>query len=376
MKILIKNGLVLDGECRKLEEKDVLILDGTIVGTGNFDPTDADVVIDASGKTVLPGLIDIHIHGAFGVGFGAEGDFDSMRIRLAREGITAVAPTVSTRPAPMTVAAAKHIIEEKRKNVGARLERLHLEGPFLSPHRMGAMPYPALPCTVENFESILSPVEGEVGIMTVAPEEEGAPQLVRMGVARGIHMSLGHTVSDHASAMAAIEAGARGSTHTFNAMKPYDHRDTGVLGAVLTDDRVFCEMICDFVHLAPETVKLILRAKGGDRVVIIDDAGPITGVPDGVYPSDGRVITVKDRVARNEAGRLSCSCYTMADGARNLLKLGVSVPDIFRMGAYNPAVVLGIDGVAGSIAVGKRADILICDGGLNVERVMINGVTV
>ena len=372
MKTLIKNGLVLDGECRRLERADVLICDGRIAEVGDVTGG-ADCVIDASGKTVLPGLIDIHIHGAFGCSVASGESLDGMRLRMAKEGITALAPTVSTRPVEMTVEAERHIIAEKKKNVGARLEKIHLEGPFLSPRKMGAMPHPALPCTMENFEKIVDAFAGEVGIITLAPEEEGEIRLVREGAKRGIHTSMGHTVSDLDTAKAAIDAGARGATHTFNAMKPYDHRDVGVLGAVLTDDRVFCEAICDFVHLAPETVKLILRMKGVDRVCIIDDAGPITGVPDGVYDFDGRTVTVKDKVARNTEGRLACSCYTMADGARNLLSIGVSIADIFRMGSYNPALVLGIEKDAGSIAVGKRADILICDGELNVEKVFIDG---
>ena len=373
MKTIIKNGFVLDGECRKLEKNDVLILDGKIADIGDLAGIAADEIIDASGKTVLPGLIDIHTHGAFGEGFGNGRSLDDMRIRLAREGITAVAPTVSTRPAQMTVEAEKHIMSEKRKNIGARLEKIHLEGPFLSPRRMGAMPYPALECTMDNFKSIVDGFEDDIGVITIAPEEDGAIELIREGVRRGIHISLGHTVSDYETAKAAIDAGARGATHTFNAMKPYDHRDTGVLGAVLTDDRVYCEAICDFVHLAPETVRLILRVKGVDRTVLIDDAGPITGVPDGVYVFDGRRSTVKNRVARNDEGRLASSCYTMADGARNLLGIGISVADIFRMGSYNPATVLGIEREAGSVAVGKRADILICDGSLNMETVLING---
>ena len=375
MKTIIKNGLVLDGECRRLERVDVLICDGRIAEIGEIT-VEADSVIDAAEKLVLPGLVDMHIHGAFGCSLASMESFDGMRLRMAKEGITAIAPTVSTRPVDMTVESERHIIEEKKKNVGARLEKIHLEGPFLSPSKMGAMPHPALPCTMENFEGIVDAFPGEIGIITLAPEEEGAIELVREGVRRGIHVSMGHTVSELDTAKAAIEAGARGATHTFNAMKPYDHRDVGVLGAVLTDDRVFCEAICDFVHLAPETVKLILRMKGVDRVCIIDDAGPITGVPDGVYDFDGRTVTVKDKVARNSAGRLACSCYTMADGARNLLSIGVSVADIFRMGSYNPALVLGIEKDAGSIAVGKRADILICDGALNVERVLIDGKTI
>ena len=372
MRILIKGGAVLDGECREFYKSDVLIDGGIIKEIGKISDTSADKTIVADGKCVIPGFIDIHTHGSFGVDFSQSVSFDDVRTALAREGITSVSPTISTRPKDMTVSAINHLVSESKKRVGATLEKIHLEGPFLSPEKMGAMEFSSLECTAENFDSIVMNNAAHIGIVTIAPELEGAVECIRRASACGIRMSLGHTVADYEQAIRAIDAGATGATHTFNAMRPYEHRETGVLGAVLTDDRVMCEMICDFVHLAPETVKLIIRAKGIDRVALIDDAAMITGMPDGVYFTNKR-ITVKNRVARNDRGRLASSCYTMTDGARNLLKLGISLADVSRMGAYNPAVALGIENITGSVMVGKRADVIVTDDKLAISSVISAG---
>ena len=373
MKTLIKNGLILDSACRSFS-KETLLIDGeTIAEVGEMSTVSYDRVIDAEGLYVIPGFIDVHAHGAFGVNFDRGIDFGEIRMWFARQGITTVSPTIATYPVDELVPIMEHALSEAKKKIGSSLAGLHLEGPFISSQKKGAMPHPPIPYERESFEKILEAAKGNLAIMTAAPEIDGGFDLIRYGAERGVWMSLGHTVADCACAKAAIEAGARGATHTFNAMRAYDHRDPGVLGAVLTDDRVFCEMICDFVHLAPETVKLILCAKGAERVILIDDAASITGVPDGVYDVNGMAVTVKDGVARNPEGRLASSCLSMVDGARNLLGLGVSLADVCLMGAYNPAHVLGLDSMTGSLSPGLRADILVCDAKLNIHTVLAAG---
>lgn len=370
MKTLIENGYVMDAECRRLERRSVCIEDDIIVP---YDGGTCDSVIDAAGQYVLPGWIDIHLHGAFGVNFAKEGCFDEARLWLAREGVTTVAPTVSTRPMDETLAAIRHILTQRKRRVGASFEGIHLEGPFISPDKLGAMNPPDIARTVENLDIMLDAGEGQVRIVALAPELDGALALIRRGVARGVQMSLGHTLATYVEAMAAIEAGASFATHTFNAMRAYDHREPGVLGAVLTEDRVTCEMIADMVHLAPATAKLILRVKGADRVILISDGSMISGLPDGDYDMDGRIRYVRDGVSRNANGNLASSTVSMAQGARNLRRLGVSIEEISRMGALNPARALGIDSFTGSIGDGQRADVLVCDGTLNCTAVFAAG---
>jgi N-acetylglucosamine-6-phosphate deacetylase len=373
VKTLIKNGRLLDPACRSFSKGALLIEGETIVEVGHVSARSYDRVIDAEGLYVLPGFIDVHAHGAFGANFDLNIDFGEVRTWFARQGITTVSPTLASYPVDKLAPIMAHVFDEAQKKIGASLAGLHLEGPFISPQKRGAMPYPPIPFERSTFEKILQAAKGNLAIMTVAPEIDGAEDLIRLGAEHGVWMSLGHTVASCAEAQAAIEAGARGATHTFNAMRAYDHREPGVLGAVLTDDRVWCEMICDFVHLAPETVQLILRAKGAERVILIDDAASITGVPDGVYDVCGMAVTVKDGVARNPEGRLASSCLSMADGARNLLTLGVSLAEVCRMGAYNPAHVLGLDGITGSLSPGLRADVLVCDARLNLHTVLAAG---
>ena len=209
--------------------------------------------------------------------------------------------------------------------------------------------------------------------MTIAPERENALDVIREGVRKGVKMSLGHTMATYEQSMMAIQAGARHATHTFNAMRSYNHREPGVLGAVLTAPSVDCEVICDFVHLAPATIKLISLAKGVEKMILISDAVGITGMPNGEYVFDGQTRVVKDGVSRTLDGTIAGSCFTMADGAKNLIKLGFTLCDVARVGALNPAKAAGIDNEVGTLEVGKRADIILCDKDANIECVMLKG---
>lgn len=192
-------------------------------------------------------------------------------------------------------------------------------------------------------------------------------------IRRGVRMSLGHTMATYDEAMAEIRAGANHATHVFNAMRSYNHREPGVLGAVLTEPSVMCETICDMIHLAPATVKLVYSAKGLDGMILISDSVRITGLPNGEYEVNGSIRIVKDGVSRTRTGTIAGSCFTMDDGARRLIELGFSLENIARIGALNPARAVGLDNEIGTIEVGKRADIIICDDKMNVERVILRG---
>lgn len=374
MTTVIKNGIVIKPDCSGFENKDLFIRDGYITDAICENP---DTVIDAKGDYILPGLIDIHTHGVYGVSFQNSEDFEKALAFTASQGITTILPTISTRPHDWMLREIENVKKQKAKNIfGSRIGGIHLEGPFISEKKRGAMMMPTTPCTVETFAELVEAADGLVRVMTLAPERENAIDVIKEGVKRGIRMSLGHTQADYDTAMCAIKAGATGATHVFNAMGQYEHRAPGVLGAVLTEKSVTCEAICDMHHLSPATVKLVFLCKGTDGVILVSDSGRFAGLGDGEYTVNGKTSIIKDGVSRNENGVINASTVIMAESARRLVSLGFSLCDIARIGALNPARAIGLDDQIGSLSCGKRADIIFCDESFNVKRVLVGGQNV
>ena len=230
----------------------------------------------------------------------------------------------------------------------------------------------------ENFElkkldKMIEAGDGMLKLITIAPDNEGSIEFIRYAVERGLTVSMGHTDADFETAQAAIDAGATQLTHTFNAMRPLNHREPGVLGAALTDNRVKCEAICDYIHLHPATVKLIYAAKGADRINMISDSGTAAGITVSEFEVDGVKRYVKDGVVRLADGTIAGSARTVLDGVKNLVSSGIPLRDVSKMASLNPAKTLGMDDTIGSIAVGKLADLVVLDNALNVEYTFING---
>lgn len=373
----IKNGLVLRGESNCFEPTDINVSEGKIDSFGAGEGLADAEVFDAEGLYVIPGFIDTHNHGCVGVEFAAEDeDFEKARVWLAGQGITGVAPTVRAMPVESTVAAEKNILREAGKaSRGAKILGIHLEGPFVSHSRTGAMCPPDMACEPEALRRMAEGAEGMLKIMTLAPERENAAEVIKTAGALGVKISLGHSDAAYETAKAAIDAGASRATHTFNAMRPLYHRETGILGAVLTDDRVCCEMICDFVHLDEAAMRIVYRMKGAGNITIISDSGFMTGLGDGEFRVGDyeQVRVVKDGVCRTEGGCIAGSCVSMLVGARNLLRMGIPLEEVSVMGSLNPAKALGAEDRVGSLAVGKAADMIVCDKELNIKAVFVDG---
>ena len=286
----------------------VAVRDGVIAGIGQPDGTGLQK-IDATGMTLIPGLIDTHFHGALGNCFGRTGSEGIREVAAfeAGQGVTAIIPAVSATTDENVFDTLQSIREVMASGSGgARVEGVHLEGPFLSAEYRGGQWLKYLqPPTVKKLRAFWEASGGCIRILTLAPECGDGLSVVREAASLGIAVALGHTGADYDTAKAAIDCGATIATHTFNGMVGLHHRAPGVLGAVLTDDRVSCEIIADFVHLHPATVDLICRAKGMDRVHLVSDSMYATGLPDGVYASQAETYYVKNGESRTRDGALA-----------------------------------------------------------------------
>ena len=377
MTYLLQGGQILT-EKLGLIGGDLLIQDGIIAAIGENLPGDGEIV-NAAGCFIVPGLVDTHNHGFLGTEFAsADEEFDNGTAELAKRGITTVVPTVRCLPMDRLLAAIENIKKETaRKPKGAKLAGINLEGPFLSPARIGSMvPENLAKPGKEALTELLAACEGLLRSVTVAPELPGVLPLIEDILFAGANPSLGHSNATYAEAKAAADAGANLVTHLFNAMRPFTHRDPGLLGEALTDDRLDCELICDFVHNDPAAVDLAIRAKGIERIVMVSDTGRMAGLGDGEYIIEGRKRIVQGKLCRTEEGVIAGSVCSLFDGFRNLLLRGYPLADVSRMASLNPARKIGVDRLTGSIAVGKAADLLLLDGRFDLKETWVDGVRV
>ena len=327
--------------------------------------------LDFPGATLAPAFVDVHIHGAAGhdvmeatpEALKAVGGF------LATRGTGSYLATTVTAPLDTTLRAveglarliAKPVLLETGK-AGAKLVGIHLEGPFLSPKKCGVQPVEhMLAPDIQVFDRLFEAAEGRVRLMTLAPEMPGAVELTRHATGRGVRVSVGHSNATAAETRAAVEAGATSATHTFNAMRPLDHREPGILGVVLTTGSVYAELICDGIHTAPEIVRLWFSAKGPERGILVTDAMSATGMPNGEYTLGGFAVHVADGRA-TARGVLAGSVLTLDRALKNFVEFtGAPIEQALRLLTSNPAAMTGLGDGAGSVVVGGPADLVAVD---------------
>jgi N-acetylglucosamine-6-phosphate deacetylase len=346
-----------------------------------------DLVNDGLTDAILaPGFVDIHMHGGAGLDVMQAGLADLPRLNkfLTTHGVTGYFPTTVAAPLDQTyrslerladaIEAAQGSLPSDGDAVQARPLGIHLEGPFLSHKRRGVHPpeYLVEP-TLEVFERLWQAARGHVSMMTIAPELPGALEVIAEAARRKVCVSIGHSDAVLEAARAGVRAGARHATHTFNAMRPLDHRDPGILGEVLTDNGLTADIIVDGIHVAPEVVQIFLRALGLDRSVLITDATAAAGMPDGIYQLGPIQVEVKDGKCTKD-GNLAGSVLTMDRAVRNVTRFaGWTLQEAVRAATLNPSRAAGLTRGHGVLAPGAEANIVALSPDGEVRKTIVRG---
>lgn len=334
---------------------------------------------DFPDAVLAPGFIDIHIHGGSGhdVMEADRSALVAIEGGMLKHGVTSYLATTVTAPLTGTLRSLEHLgksIRARTDHSGSALLGIHLEGPFISHAKRGVHPPEnLLPPSSDLLRRLHEASGGAVRMMTIAPELEGSLETIAEAARLGIQSSLGHSNATFAEANAGIEAGARHATHTFNAMRPLDHREPGIVGAVLSDDRLTADLIADGLHLAPSVIKLFISAKGTERAILITDAISATGMPDGKYKLGNFEVVVKgDRCDLD--GKLAGSVLTLDRAVRNVMRyVPLTLQQSVRLATLNPARLLGITEARGMLAPGRIADVVVLSAEGHVVRTMAAG---
>lgn len=367
--ILTENGIVRTN----------LLIEGSHIAEIGGAECDGMIQLD-EGKLVVPGFIDRHIHGAggFDVMDGTAAALDGMARSLAGEGVTAFLATTTTQ-SESSLKTALHAVNaycEKAPDSGAMLLGVHLEGPFITERFAGAQltEYIAEP-DEKQFLSYQQASGGRIRLVSMAVETEKHLRLVSALVGQGVAVSVGHTNATFDEVERAMKAGASGITHTFNAQRPFTHREAGTAGAALLLDGLYCEAICDGVHLTENAVRLLYRCKPKDKMVLISDALRAKGLQTERYVElGGQETIIKDGAARLPDGTLSGSILKMNEAVRNAKRfLGVPLSEAVRLATENAAKSLSVFDEMGSIAPGKAANLAVVDDDVNVYMTVRDG---
>lgn len=357
---IIMNNSILKGYTILFDEKIAAVRED-----GSLNRSEFEEVIDAEGRYLSPGFIDLHIHGCLGSDTmdDDDGSIPNISKGITAAGVTSFLPTTMTMKQSAIELTIGRIRRLMGHEPGASILGCHLEGPFISEEYKGAQDgrYIRRPefKSIEDFLDVIR-------IVTLAPEEAGAGEFIESCARHGIIAAIGHTRASYEQAMEAIRKGASHITHTFNAMTPLHHRKPGVVGAAM-DSSASCELIADNIHVEPAVQRILLKVKGIEGIVLVTDAMRACLLDEGEYELGGQKVLVKGEEARLASGNLAGSMLTMNKALRNFrANTGISLVEAVRTVTVNPARILGIDGRKGSICEGKDADLVMFDEEFNI----------
>lgn len=375
-------GMVYTKDCVFLPGE-IIIEDGLIAKALQCE-TD-ELALEEQARYLIPGLVDVHFHGAAGYDF-CDGTKEAL-LAIAeyenKHGITTICPATMTLPVAeleriLTTAvewkAEQNIMTDAASKIHSQsLRGIHLEGPFIAKEKKGAQKEEhIISVDKEILNGLQDKADGLIKLVTIAPETEGAMECIR-DLKDEFHFSIGHTVADYETVCKAFEAGADHVTHLYNAMKPSNHREPSVAEAAADDSNVFVELICDGIHLHPSVVRNAFRIYGDDRVVLISDSMRATGMTDGEYTLGGQKVAVKGVLATLEDGTIAGSVTNLYECLKKAISMGIPKEVAIKAATINPARSIGVDKEVGSIEVGKRADILVVNEELVLEKVTLGG---
>lgn len=354
-----------------------LVIEGSTIAAivpADMAPPD-ETIVDARGLWVVPGFIDVHVHGGDGYDTmdATPQAIHGMARFFARHGVTGYYPTTMSAPPEAIARAIENVAATPQPEDGAQHLGVHVEGPFLSKDFPGAQ--------LADVLRLADPAEyagwfesGVVRLITLAPELPGGLDLIDAGVQRGIEFAIGHSGASYEQVITAADHGARQATHTFNGMLGLHHRNPGTLGGVLTEDRIFAQIISDGVHTHPAMVKLLVRAKGTGRVLLITDAIRAAGLPDGDYELGDQPVTVRNGICRIASGSLAGSTATMDGVLRNVMRFArLTLPEAIPMAAAVPAAAMNLAGKKGALQPGADADVVLLDDEAQVHVTIVCG---
>ena len=377
-----------------------MLLKNAVVYNEDFDPVRADVRVegdhirevgqvsqsvgddepelDLTGCTVMPGMIDIHIHGCAGsdVCDATPEALAAVSACLLQRGVTSFCPTSMTLPPAELARVFANVAAMRGKEEGAYIQGIHMEGPYIALSKKGAQNGAYVrPPDPEEFRRLYDGCGGLIRLVDVAPEVEGAREFIRQ-VSEYCTVSIAHTDADYDETVDAIEGGARHATHLYNAMNGLSHRAPGVVGAVFDRAReagMHAELICDGFHVHPAALRVAFRLLGENGSIIVSDSMRAAGHVDGEYDLGGQTVTVRDGKCLLADGTIAASTANLFDEFKNVLRFGVPMRQAVKSVTINPARAIRVDRETGSIAPGKRADLLVLDEEMNIRLVMVKG---
>lgn len=378
MRKWIRGGIIITPE-RKLPHHTVVVEGEKILAIEpeGVWPSPWDEVIDAQGLLVTPGMIDLHIHGVDGVDTldATEEALQKMASFLSRHGVTAFLPT-TVAASPISISKSIQAVKNSRwMKDGAECLGIHLEGPYLNPNYAGAQSQQHMrPVDPKEYREWLR--SGVVRLITLAPELEGALEFISEGCEQGVCFAVGHSGADYERIMVSASYGLSQATHLFNGMASYHHRQPGAVGAVLDCETIIPQIIVDGIHIHPAAVRLVIKIKGPDKVILISDAMRATGLPDGQYALGDQIVLVKNGVARTAKGGLAGSTLTLDSALRNVMQFTrLQIHEALPMVTSVPAKTIGLKH-KGKIEAGADADIIVLNDELEVCLTMVKGEVV